>query len=294
MARKLLVEIEVEGEPQPIMQVDFNELGLTGELMFEYQLEPPQRIAAFSAQDQVLQWSTRNSCKRMIDKEKKTLDVLSKIKDLSFIEEDHHYSIEMENVQDVLRELEKAKIILFGKERRIKSYSKVQLELSSKVDWFEVKGTVDFGGEKVAIGEMLDAIRSNSRYVLLSNGEYGLLPEQWIAKNKHLFEMAEGKDGNLEVQKNQFLLLKQLTEGGDSSVSVKNNKGLKDLKALAEMTEDFTGLEVTQPPEELQADLRNYQASGLSWLRFLKNSTSVESWLMIWDWVKPFKPLRVY
>jgi SNF2 family DNA or RNA helicase len=263
-------ETEVEGAPQPIMQVDFNELGLTAELMFEYQLEPPQRIAAFSAQNQVLQWSTRNSCKRMLDEEKKFLDILSKMKDLNFIEEDHHYSIEMENVQDVLRLLEKENVVLFGKERRIKTYSKVQLELSSKVDWFEVKGSVEFGGEKVAIGEMLEAIRSNSRYVLLSNGEYGLLPEQWIAKNKHLFEMAEGKDGNLEVQKNQFLLLKQLTEGNDQSVAVKANKGLKDLNALTKMTEDFEGLEEATPPKELNADLRNYQSSGLSWLRFLK------------------------
>ena len=263
-------EVIVEGDPLPVMQVEFNELGISAELMFEYPLDPPQRIAAYAAQDQVLQWSTRNSCKRNVTFEKQFRLQLSAMTKLSFVEEDHQYHIDLEHVQAVLQDLEKTGVILYGKERRLKSYSKVQLELSSSVDWFEVKGHIDYGTERVPIGEMLEAIRSNSRYILLSNGEFGLLPDQWIAKNRHLLEMAENSEGDVLVKKNQFLLLKQLTENSEGTLDLKNSSGLKDLKALAQMSEDFTGLEVSDPPENLKADLRTYQLSGLAWLRFLK------------------------
>lgn len=263
-------EVEVEGEPQPIMQVEFNELGISADLMFEYALEPPQRIAAFSAQDQVLQWSTRNSCARQQDFEDGIKDGLKKVKDLQYIEEDHLYHIDLEQVQSTLQELEKLGVVLFGKERKIKSYSKVQLEVSSTVDWFEVKGQIDYGGQKVNIGDMLEAIRNNSRYILLGNGEYGLLPEQWIAKNRHLLEMAENEDGKVQVQKNQFILLKQMMENGDGSIDIKSSKGSKEIERLNKMTQDFEGIESGDPPKKLNADLRKYQVSGLSWLRFLK------------------------
>lgn len=264
-------DVEVETDPVPLMQVEFNELGISAELMFEYLLEPPQKISAFSAQNQVLQWSTRTSCKRRLEFEDNLRQKLYGMTKLSFVEEDHMYHIDHENINDVLRELENLGVTLYGKERKIKSYSKVQLELTSKIDWFEVKGEVDFNGEKVQLGEMLDAIRSNSRYVLLGSGEYGLLPDQWIAKNKHLLEMAENKNGALKVQKNQFLLVDQMVnDNTDETVKVKNNKGNKDLQKLMKEAQDFNGLEEADPPKELKADMRNYQLSGLSWLRFLK------------------------
>lgn len=262
---------EVTEAPHSIMQIEFNELGISAELLFEYQMDPPQQIPAFSAQSQVLQWNTRNSCTRQREKEEEILNFLENTKDLTFIEEDHLYHIDFEHVHGVLRDLESKGITLFGKERKIKSYTKVQLELSSKVDWFEVKGQIEFGGEKVQVGDMLEAIRNNSRYILLSNGDYGLLPDQWIAKNKHLLEMAENKKGSLSVQKNQFLLLQQMVNNSEgSAITVKNNKGMKELKSLSKQAEDFNGLEEAAPPKELQADLRTYQLSGLAWLRFLK------------------------
>lgn len=263
-------EIEIEGDPSPVMQVEFNELGISSELVFEYPLDPPQRISADAAQDQVLQWSTRASCKRQVGFEKEFRKKLKDIQQLTYVEEDHLYHIELEHVHEVLQQLEKAGVALFGKERRLKSYSKVQLEMSSSVDWFEIQGTIDYGSEKVPVGEMLDAIRNNSRYIMLSNGEYGLLPDQWIAKNRHLLEMAENSEGDVKVKKNQFLLLKQMIDDGEGAVQVKNSKGVKELKELSKMSDDFTGLELQDPPEGLLADLRSYQLSGLSWLRFLK------------------------
>jgi len=263
--------VTIEKDPIPLMQAEFNELGISAELMFEYQMDPSQRISAFSAQNQVLQWSTHSSCDRRIEFEENVMKQLEAMPKLSFVEEDHMFHIDHENIQEVLRTLEESGVTLYGKERKIKSYSKVQLELSSKIDWFEVKGEVDFQGEKVEIGEMLESIRSNSRYVLLGSGEYGLLPDQWIAKNKHLLEMAENKDGKLKLQKSHFLLVDQMVNGDeDSRIKVKNNAGSKDLQKLIKEAEDFNGLELAEPHKFLKADMRNYQLSGLAWLRFLK------------------------
>ncbi len=46
-------------------------------------------------------------------------------------------------------------------------------------------------------------------------------------------------------------------------------KGLEELKALSEKLRNFDGIETVEPSPHLQATLRDYQQTGLSWLYFL-------------------------
>lgn len=263
--------VEIDKQPLPILQVEFNELGISGDLLFEYAMDPPQRLSAYSAQNQVLQWNTRRSCTRDFDFEKQVMGSMERIPNLGYMDEDHLYHIDHEYVHEVLRGLQAAGILLFGKERRVKTYSKVQLEISTNIDWFEVKGKIDFDGQSVAIGDMLDAIRNNSRFVLLGNGEFGLMPDQWIAKNRHLLEMAENKNGAMNIKKNQFLLLQQMVSDNKSGeIEVKKSKGARELNEMVQMAEHFNGLKEAEQPKPLNGQMRPYQLSGLAWLEFLK------------------------
>ncbi len=262
--------VTLEKPPLPIFQMEFNELGVTAELLFEYQLDPSQRISAYSAQEQVLQWGTRKSCQRKLEAEQEVIAGLEKVPHLIYVAEDHLYHVDHENIQNALGALQALGITLYGKERKLKIFSKVHLELSTKIDWFEIKGRLEFGDQSVALGSMLDAIRNNSRYVLLGSGDYGLLPEQWIARNRHLLEAAEGKEEGLRIKKNQFLLLQQMLEAGETGVEVKKGKGTAELDQMVRTAEEFTGLREAKQPAGFKGEMRHYQLSGLAWLQFLK------------------------
>lgn len=263
--------IDLEAEPTAAMQMEFNELGVSAELFFEYPMDPPQRISAFSAQSQVLQWGTRKSCDRNKELEQKFIEDIEQIPNLEFLEEEHSFNIDHEHVQDVLKTLQEKNVLLFGKDRKIKTYSRANLEITTKIDWFEVKGQIEFdGGANASLGDMLEAIRNNSRFVLLSNGEYGLLPDQWIARNRHLLEIASAEGENLQVKQHQFLLLQQMAEDQTQGVTIKNNAGLKHLNELVSSADRFGGIDEAEQPKEFKGEMRQYQLTGLSWLRFLK------------------------
>ncbi|MFM7564965.1 MAG: hypothetical protein ACKO81_18270, partial [Planctomycetota bacterium] len=43
------------------------------------------------------------------------------------------------------------------------------LEVESQVDWFELTGGIDFGGETVAFPKLLKALQENQRFVTLKD-----------------------------------------------------------------------------------------------------------------------------
>ncbi len=72
-------------------------------------------------------------------------------------------------------------------------------------------------------------------------------------------------DGKLRFSRLQAL---QLGELADDSTLVWH--GSEDLQALARRLRDFAGIHPVDPPAGLQAELRQYQRQGLSWLAFLR------------------------
>ena len=56
------------------------------------------------------------------------------------------------------------------------------IEVSSGVDWFELHGTVEFGSTVAKLPELLAALRRRESTVLLGDGTYGVLPEEWLRR----------------------------------------------------------------------------------------------------------------
>jgi hypothetical protein len=49
------------------------------------------------------------------------------------------------------------------------------MHVSSGVDWFELEGEVDFGGQLASLPELLAALRRGEDFVRLGDGSIGLM-----------------------------------------------------------------------------------------------------------------------
>ena len=63
-----------------------------------------------------------------------------------------------------------------------RSPGKLRSQLRSGIDWFELHGAVDYDGQEVSLPQLLAAVRRGDGMVVLGDGAFGLLPEEWLAR----------------------------------------------------------------------------------------------------------------
>jgi SNF2 family DNA or RNA helicase len=69
-------------------------------------------------------------------------------------------------------------------------------------------------------------------------------------------------------------------------------RGGDKLRALGERLARFERIAPVTPPRGLQAQLRPYQAQGLAWLQFLRDTGSTASGRR-WAWARRCRPSRI-
>ena len=139
------------------------------------------------------------------------------------------------------------------------------IEVESGQDWFDVNAKADFGGQTVALPELLRARRNGQRFVVLDDGSHGILPEQWLAKFDCLESAGEVEDETIRFRKSQALLL-------DAMLDEQENVSLdRAFKAWCEKLNSFSGITPQAAPDGFQGELREYQQLGLGWLHFLND-----------------------
>jgi hypothetical protein len=80
---------------------------------------------------------------------------------------------------------------IFGEERlaRLRVSRKslsVSVGISSGIDWFDIKTTVEVDGQAVSYEALVEALKRNSRFVRLGDGAYARLPEEWLSRQRQL------------------------------------------------------------------------------------------------------------
>ncbi len=139
----------------------------------------------------------------------------------------------------------------------------ISTHIKSGEDWFDVSIEISFGDEVVKLSDVKKAIMKNERFVKLSDGKMGLLPEAWYNKLQKYFRAGEVQSGELKISKMKFSLIDELFDQID------------DIEVLQELSEkkrrlrEFQTIEVTELPTEIRAELRDYQIEGFNWLNFL-------------------------
>ena len=190
-------------------------------------------------------------------------------------EQDGYFFLSHESFMDGLwfmkafEKLKAEQVRIFGLEHiKIKKYSpfppSISLEFSSTQDWFEVNAQVAFGDQKVKLKDIKKALDRDQEYIELEDGSIGILPEHWLKKFGKLFRSGEIDKDGVSVPKTLFNVLDEFEETSNFP------KIVKELQAKKAKLAGFTQIKNVKVPKQLQAELRNYQITGLNWLNFLQ------------------------
>lgn len=164
--------------------------------------------------------------------------------------------------------LQEENIEVFGFEK-LKNFkynlspAKVNTSIASGVDWFEVDMEIVFGDVKASLAEVKKAVLKKEQFIRLSNGTFGVLPEEWFKKFEHMFRQGEVKDGILKIASNKFMVIDSLFN------EIDNEEVRLALKQKMERLQNFSSIKKIKTPKQINATLRDYQREGLNWMNFL-------------------------
>jgi superfamily II DNA or RNA helicase len=139
-----------------------------------------------------------------------------------------------------------------------------RLDVSSGIDWFELRGGVQYGEVSAKLPELLEALRRGEGVVRLDDGTYGMLPEEWLRRIGMLAGMGTPEDGLIRFRRTQVGLLDALlTAQPEIQFDATFARVRDELRR-------FQGIEAAAQPEGFAGRLRDYQREGLGWMEFLR------------------------
>ena len=141
---------------------------------------------------------------------------------------------------------------------------KWEMKTGSGIDWFDLQVTISFGDQQVPLKDIRKAIMGKQNIVVLGDGTFGVLPQEWLQQYSMLIKMGdEQKDGTLRVSKLHFTLIDDLHNQIDDEAI------LKEIEAKKQKLRNIENIQTIQHSKEIKATLRPYQLSGFQWLQTL-------------------------
>lgn len=140
----------------------------------------------------------------------------------------------------------------------------LSLNVSSGIDWFDVQAVVKFGDLDISLPDLRKAVRRKEKFVKLSDGSIGQLPEEWLEKYKHLFNLGEQMEEVARFNHHHLTLIDQLLGEADEAHFDKN------YEAKLNKLKNFDGIKEVPLPAGFVGELRPYQKAGFDWLHFLQ------------------------
>jgi SNF2 family DNA or RNA helicase len=138
------------------------------------------------------------------------------------------------------------------------------IEVSSGIDWFELRGRVEFGELGASLPELLAALRRGENTVALGDGTFGLLPEEWLKKYGLLAGLGTAEKDHMRFTRSQVGLLDALLASQpEASFDAAFARTRDELQR-------FQGVKAVDPPKGFTGELRGYQREGLGWFGFLQ------------------------
>jgi non-specific serine/threonine protein kinase len=165
-------------------------------------------------------------------------------------------------------ELTKAGFEIYGEEKlktgRInRATPTLRVHITSGIDWFDLKTVVEFGDQQISLHDLRKAMKRGERYVKLADGSIGQIPEEWLSKYKHLWDLAEETDEGFRLRDIHLPLIDPLLED-DATIRTP-----PDLVQRRQRLRDFERIGPQPLPKGFTGELRPYQKHGFDWLHFL-------------------------
>ena len=140
----------------------------------------------------------------------------------------------------------------------------LRVHITSGIDWFDLKTVVEFGDQQISLHDLRKAMKRGERYVKLADGSVGQIPEEWLSKYRHLWNMAEETEEGFRLSDLHLPLIDSLLEG-DATILTP-----PDLPQRRERLRNFERIAPQPLPKGFTGELRPYQKHGFDWLHFLK------------------------
>ncbi len=141
---------------------------------------------------------------------------------------------------------------------------KLRMSVSTQIDWFDCQLLVDFDGIALSLKELRKALLQRSKYVQLSDGSTGLIPEEWQQQLAHLLNLGELANDGVKVSRHHVTLIDMLYE------TMEHKQADRGFKECLARLENFNGIQAVSAPQNFHGTLRPYQSRGLDWFYFLK------------------------
>ena len=261
---------EVDLPPLPCLTVrtprqNWGSDALIAELEFDYD---GARVASFPAGRVAVQTAQLRAIRRDViaeTKAKERLDTLGFREAKDYRVDPGTMEVPPKKVPQAIRELVAEGWRVEAEGIIYRPASEFKLAVTTGMDWFELGGQVDFGGQRVALPEILAAARKGESMIALGDGSMGMLPEDWLRKYGLLTDLGEAAEGDvLRFGKAQAGLLDALLAAQPGATcDAEFRKVRKELHA-------FEGVEPVEAPPGFQGSLRPYQEEGLGWLDYLR------------------------
>ncbi len=238
--------------------------GLTAEVRFDY---GGLRVAAADARRYLVDRPKQRVVARDSGREDALADELLELGAREG-SEDGRVEVALADFPDLVFRLLESGWIVEAEGRRVRPAGAVRLQVSSGIDWLELRGDARFeDGEEgvlVPLPELLLAIRRKERLIRLGDGSIGILPQEWLERYGPLARLGEAGDEAWRFLPAHAILIDALLEAEDE---VEIDADFERLRARLRALDD---LEPHPEPEDFRGELRPYQRHGLAWLHALR------------------------
>jgi superfamily II DNA or RNA helicase len=135
----------------------------------------------------------------------------------------------------------------------------LKISLTSGRDWFGVEGQMEIDGLHLPLAELMASLRSGSRFVPLGGNQFATISDALRARLTVIDDVSGVEGKNLRTSRAATLLVEEAL--GDDIPAEFDHRWQDALERLH-------AFEATDrpPPENLNAELRDYQAAGYKWL----------------------------
>lgn len=135
----------------------------------------------------------------------------------------------------------------------------IEVKINQKPDWFDVFMTVKFGKFEIPFIKLKKHILDNKREFILPDNTIAIIPEEWFEKFQQIAHFGETEGKQIRLKNIHFGLLGNIEDYLDQSYRKRSNFDLFKIDKLPEIP----------VPEDLKAELREYQIEGFRWIIYL-------------------------
>lgn len=145
-----------------------------------------------------------------------------------------------------------------------RSAGQFDMQVGSGVDWFELRGAMEFGDTVAQLPDLLAAMRRGEKVVLLGDGSFGVLPEAWLKQYGMLAGLGNAHDDHVRFRRSQAGLIDALLAAQPEA------RCDAQFARVREELRSFAGIQALAPPAGFKGELRPYQGEALGWFDFLR------------------------